>query len=174
MNSSEQHSNSEDSENSEDSAGEAFSDHGRLAGVDYGSKRIGVSISDPGQTLASPLENYQRGDQTQDAKFFQRLVTEEQIVGWVVGLPLHLSGDESEKSAEVRQFAKWLTKLTNLPHRFADERFSSVEAERYLAAGGLTSKKRKQRRDMLAAQILLAAYLESNQQDDDAFGDVAS
>lgn len=156
-----------------DSTGQPFAKQGRLAGVDYGTKRIGVAISDPGQTLSSPLENYQRGDQSQDARFFQRLVREERIVGWVVGLPLHLSGDESEKSTEVREFAAWLTSLTNLPHRFADERFSSVEAERYLAAGGLTSKKRKQRRDMLAAQILLAAYLESHQKDEDTFGDVA-
>jgi putative Holliday junction resolvase len=159
--------------NSSERAEKPFAKQGRLAGVDYGTKRIGVAISDPGQTLSSPLENYQRGDSSQDAKFFQRLVVEEQIVGWVIGLPLHLSGDESEKSAEARAFATWLADLTDLPYRFADERFSSVEAERYLAAGGLTSKKRKQRRDMLAAQILLAAYLESHHQDEEHFGDVA-
>jgi putative Holliday junction resolvase len=157
--------------NTFDSSG-PFPTEGRLGGVDYGSKRIGVAISDPGQVLASPLENYTRGDQNQDLRFFKKLANEERIVGWVIGLPLHLSGDESEKSAEVRLFANWLQQNTDLPYRFADERFSSVEAERYLLSGGLTSKRRKQRRDMLAAQILLATYLESGQKDDDHFDSV--
>ncbi|MEO2008368.1 MAG: Holliday junction resolvase RuvX [Pirellulaceae bacterium] len=146
---------------------------GRLGGVDYGHKRIGVAISDPAQKLASPLENYDRRDLEQDSRFFNQLVKDEQIVAWVIGLPLHLSGDESEKSAEVRVFADWLSGQTGLPHRFADERFSSVQAEAYLIEGGLSAKKRKKRLDMLAAQILLATYLESNMRETDDFGGVS-
>lgn len=158
------------SSDSSDASGSTLPRQGRLAGIDYGSKRIGVAVSDPGQQLASPLENYQRGDLPQDARFFQRIVRDEAIIGWVIGLPLHLSGDESEKSREVREFARWLAEQTGLPYQFADERFSSVEAERYLASGGLTAKKRKQRRDMLAAQILLAAFLESHREPTDLGG----
>jgi putative Holliday junction resolvase len=145
---------------------------GRLGGVDYGHKRIGVAVSDPSQSLASPLKNYECRDKELDARFFCRLANDEQIVAWIIGLPLHLSGDESEKSAEVRVFAEWLAEQTGLPYRFADERFSSVQAEAYLVEGGLSSKKRKKRLDMLAAQILLATYLESNMKNEDNFGDV--
>lgn len=134
---------------------------GRLAGIDYGTVRIGISISDPQRRLASPLTNYSRQATDMDAAFFQKLAKEEEICGFVVGLPLHLSGDESPKSIEARAFGKWLQQTTGLPVRFHDERFSSAGADEFLAEGGLTSKKRKKRRDMLAAQIILSSYLES-------------
>ena len=135
---------------------------GRLAGVDYGTVRIGVAICNAEQTLASPLENYNRRNQKKDAEFFQQLVEEERLVGFVVGLPVHLSGDESQKSIEAREFGKWLQELTGLPVTYYDERFTSVIAEEYLMSAELTKKKRKARLDKLAAQILLTSYLESN------------
>jgi putative Holliday junction resolvase len=135
---------------------------GRLAAVDYGTVRIGVAICDPGQTLASPLENYTRRNRDLDAAWFKKLVAEERIVGLVVGLPLHNNGDESQKSHEARQFAAWLGEITGLPVQLYDERFTSALAEQYLAQGELTKKKRKARLDMLAAQILLASFLESD------------
>ena len=61
-------------------------------------------------------------------------------VGLVVGLPIHLSGDESEKSSEASKFAKWLTKVTGLPHTFQDERFSSFHAEKLLMAADCPQK----------------------------------
>ena len=135
---------------------------GRLAGVDYGTVRIGVAICDPGQSLASPYENYNRRTLELDAAYFKKLVAEERIVGLVVGLPLHNDGNESQKSREARQFAAWLAEQTQLPVQLYDERFTSALAEQYLAAGELTKKKRKARLDMLAAQILLASFLESD------------
>src|SRR5262249_45248960 len=92
---------------------------------------------------------------------FQRLVAEERLVGFVVGLPVHTNGDESQKSAEARLFGQWLHAATNVPIRFYDERYTSVFAEEILGQAKLTSKRRKERRDMLAAQILLSAFLES-------------
>ena len=80
---------------------------------------------------------------------------------FVVGLPLHLDGGESQKSIEARQFATWLTDATGVPVEFFDERFTSVEAEQLLLEAEMTSKRRKRRTDMLAAQIMLSAYLES-------------
>lgn len=135
---------------------------GRLAGVDFGTVRIGIAISDARQTLASPLNNYTRASRDQDARYFQRLVKDESLVGFVVGLPIHMSGDESQKSQEARSFGKWLGEATDLPVDFYDERYSSAIADDFLDAGKLTKKQRDKRRDMLAAQVILASYLESN------------
>ena len=138
-----------------------FPIEGRLLGVDYGAVRIGVSICDPSQTLASPLANYDRRSKELDAKYFRTLIQEEGVVGIVVGLPVHNSGEESQKSLEAREFGAWLTLQTELPVRFYDERFSTAHAQRILGDAKLTKRQRKRRLDMLAAQIILAAYLES-------------
>ena len=79
----------------------------------------------------------------------------------VVGLPIHLSGDESEKSREARKFAEWLGTVTGLPYTFQDERFTSFQAEKLLLAAELSKKKRKERMDKLAAQILLQTFLDA-------------
>jgi putative holliday junction resolvase len=134
---------------------------GRTAGIDYGHVRIGIAISNPERTIASPLENYTRGNIEQDAKRFRRLVAEERIVLFVVGLPLHLDGGESPKSLEARNFGKWLAETTGVPVEFFDERFTSVEAEQALLSADMTRKRRKKRMDMLAAQIMLSGYLEA-------------
>ncbi len=136
---------------------------GRLAGVDYGTVRIGIAVTDPERRLASPLENYTRRGEAADAEFFRRLAAEERIVRFIVGLPVHLDGRESQKSSEARRFGQWLGIVTGVPVEYFDERFTSAEAEQHLSAAKLTKKKRKARLDKLAAQILLAAYLESTE-----------
>lgn len=141
---------------------EEFPAKGRLAGVDYGTVRIGVAITDVDRRLASPYENYTRRNQEADADYFRHIVADECLVGFVVGLPVHTSGEESQKSMEARRFGAWLADVTGLPVRYFDERFTSVEAERHLLDAQMTKKRRKKRLDMLAAQIMLAAYLESS------------
>jgi putative Holliday junction resolvase len=141
--------------------GNAEGTSGRLAGIDYGTVRIGIAITDPGQRIASPLVNYTRQDLTGDAGYFRRLALQEQIVGFVVGLPVHLDGRESQKSIEARQFGQWLQETTGVSVVFFDERFTTAEAEQILAQGELTKKQRKARLDKLAAQILLTAFLEA-------------
>ena len=140
---------------------------GKLAGIDYGTVRIGVAICDPGQSFSSPYENYDRRSEQLDAQYFMALVDEESLVGLVIGLPLHLSGDESEKSIEARAFGAWLGEITGLPVVFHDERFTSSAAEETLLAANLTKKRRKARLDMLAAQLILRGYLESRPLSDD-------
>ncbi len=135
---------------------------GRLAGIDYGTVRIGVAITDPEQRLASPLENYTRRGAAADVAWFKQLAADERLVGFVVGLPVYASGDESQKSREARQFGAWLSELTGLPVRYFDERYTSAHAEALLIDADFSRKQRKQRLDKLAAQILLAAYLESS------------
>ena len=134
---------------------------GRIAAIDYGTVRMGIAISDPSQTIASPLETYQRRDNNEDARRLQRLVEEENVVHFVVGLPVHTNGDESQKSREARAFGSWLNEVTGVAVDYFDERYSTVQAEQLLRDVQMTSRQRKQRRDMLAAQILLSSYLES-------------
>ncbi|MCA9195715.1 MAG: RuvX/YqgF family protein, partial [Planctomycetales bacterium] len=85
---------------------------GRLIGIDYGSVRIGLSVSDESQTWVTPLETYSRKDNNRDAQYFQMLLKKHDAVGWVVGLPIHCDGTESQKSKEVRKFAEWLSTLS--------------------------------------------------------------
>jgi putative holliday junction resolvase len=135
---------------------------GRLAAIDYGTVRLGVAITDPDQRLASPLENYTRRNAALDAKWLAELTAAERIAGFVVGLPVHTSGNESQKSVEARKFGRWVAEVTGLPVALFDERYTSAQAEAVLMDVELTRKRRKERLDKLAAQILLAAYLESD------------
>ena len=136
-------------------------DQGRIAGIDFGTVRIGVAICDPGQQFASPLEVYTRRNIRLDEKYFVELAEQERLAGFVVGLPIHPSGDESEKSGEARQFAQWLQEKTGVRVVMFDERFTTAQAREHLNASQTSGKKRKDRLDKIAAQILLATYLES-------------
>ena len=133
---------------------------GKLAGIDYGTVRIGVAISDPDRIIASPYEIYIRKNERLDAKYFKDFTENERIVRFVVGLPLHLDGRVSEKAQEAISFGKWLSELTGKPVDYMDERFTSVEAGYYLREAKMTLKQRKKRTDKIAAQILLANYIE--------------
>jgi putative holliday junction resolvase len=142
----------------------------RLLGVDYGTARVGLAVSDPERRLASPLATYERRGRDADGRHFKKLVEEEEIGRVVVGLPVHLDGREGQKAAEARQFGAWLAEVTGLPVTFFDERFTTVEAEGFLLAAGLTSKRRKARRDRVAAQILLQSYLDAGCPEESAPG----
>ena len=86
-----------------------------MAGIDYGTKRIGVAITDRDQMLASPYENYDVRGPEKDAVWFREFVEREQVTLFVVGLPVHVSGDESQKSIEARKFGDWLSGVTDRP-----------------------------------------------------------
>lgn len=133
----------------------------RIAGIDYGTVRIGIAIGDLEVGIASAYENYTRRTVGLDAAYFAALAKGERIDRFVVGLPVHLDGGESQKSTEARAFGKWLGETTGVPVEFFDERFTTSEADELLGAAKLTKKQRQARRDQLAAQIMLTAYLES-------------
>ncbi len=134
----------------------------RIAGIDYGTVRIGIALADTEVAIATPFANYTRRTVELDAAYFRALANEEKIACFVIGLPVHLDGGESQKSSEVRGFGEWLTRVTSVPIRFFDERFTTAEADELLAAAKLTKKQRQAHRDQLAAQIMLTAYLESS------------
>ena len=133
----------------------------RILAIDHGNVRLGLAVSDPDRRIASPLANYTRKDLEQDGRYLQQVIEEEGIGQIVIGLPVHLSGEESAQSQAARKFGAWLAKQTELPIVYADERFSTWEAESALWDAGLTHKKRKARRDQVAAQVLLQAYLDA-------------
>ena len=134
---------------------------GRLAGVDYGRRRIGISICDSERMIASPLLVHKTtGDRQVDAMFFLKLVEQEEIVGFVVGLPIHSDGRNSEMSSEVEKFAIWLSEITERPIAFQDERYTSQEASGLLRPARLTRGRKKERHDAVAAQVILSAWLE--------------
>jgi putative Holliday junction resolvase len=135
---------------------------GRVAGVDYGRRRIGVAVCDARRILASPLCVRQTtGDRVADGAFFKKLAAAEELVGFVVGLPVHADGSPSAMSLEVERFAAWLGEVTGLPVALHDERYSSREAAGLLAGVGLTRGRKKERSDAVAAQVVLAAWLEA-------------
>jgi putative Holliday junction resolvase len=133
----------------------------RIAGIDYGTVRIGIATADTEVGIAGAYENYARRSKALDAEYFAALARDERIGRFVVGLPVHLHGGESQKSTEARAFGQWLGEVTGTPVEYFDERFTTAEADHVLGAAKLTKKKRQARRDQLAAQIMLTAYLES-------------
>ena len=135
-------------------------EQGRLAGIDYGTVRIGVAICDPERTMALPYLVYVRRNDKLDDAFFRQFAQDERIVKFVVGLPLHLDGRISDKALEAVAFGEHLTALTGLPVDYMDERFTSVEAIESIQPAHWTTKKRKKKIDAIAAQILLEQYIQ--------------
>ncbi|MDB5311894.1 MAG: Holliday junction resolvase RuvX [Gemmataceae bacterium] len=139
----------------------AFPPRGRLLGVDFGTVRIGLAVSDPDRVISSPLQTYTRLNPQLDATTLKRVAAAEGVVGLVIGLPLHTGGEEGKKAAEARAFGAWLGGVTQLPAVFWDERFTTAAAEDALWDAGLSHRKRRDRRDRVAAQLILQAFLDA-------------
>ncbi len=141
----------------------ALPERGCLFGLDYGSKRIGIAVCDGGHSIASPL-TVLRNDRV-FVPLLREAAAEYAVVGLVVGLPVHMSGDEGEKAREARAFGDSVAAALKLPIVYYDERFTSKMANQAMADAGLSRDKRKARVDMLAAQIMLQSFLDSGKQD---------
>lgn len=135
--------------------------HGPLFGIDFGTKRIGVAISDPEQTMSMPLENYTLRSPDLDAAWLRQLARGYGVRGLVIGLPVHMSGDEGGKAKQARDFGQWAAEATDLPVTWWDERYSSSVADMHLDQTGVSKKRRKSRRDQLAAQVILQSFLDA-------------
>jgi putative Holliday junction resolvase len=150
---------------------DSFPTNGRLAAVDFGSVRIGIAICDPDRILASPLEVHPAADWQSEGEYFRSMATAERISGFVVGLPIHCDGGESQKSEVCRKFARWLAEETELPVRLFDERFTTADAMSRMAGVGYTNKKKKKRVDAIAAQVILESFIEACRYRDDIAGE---
>ena len=128
----------------------------RLLAVDYGERRIGLAVSDPTGTIASPAGFIQRraGKRPPVAAIIAQ-GTELEVEGYVLGLPLDGEGGETERSMEVRRVASELERRTGLPTRLVDERYTTAAALRAIREMGGSTRGRKGDVDSLAATILL-------------------
>jgi putative Holliday junction resolvase len=132
---------------------------GRVLGLDPGTRRIGVAVSDALGLTAQPLEVLEADDPaTMDR--IRELVADLGVETVVVGLPVGLDGSEGAAAAAARRFAGRVAEATGLPVHFQDERFSSVTAERVLLAAGLRRERRRRVQDRVAAAVFLQAYLD--------------
>lgn len=137
-----------------------FPGQGRLAGIDFGTVRIGLATCDPSRSWVTPHDTYHRRSDERDGIFFSEWADREEIVGWVVGLPVHCDGQESQKSREARAFGAWLAERTGRPVAFCDERFTTAEARTLLRTTNLSGSKKKQQLDRIAAYLILKHFLE--------------
>lgn len=135
--------------------------NGRLLAVDYGERRVGLAVSDPTGTIATPAGHIPRraGKRPPVAEIVRRGV-ELEARGFVLGLPLDANGDETPRSAEVRRIAVELEKRTGLPTRLVDERFTTAAALRAMREMGTSTRGRKGEVDALAATMLLRHALD--------------
>ncbi|RCW88133.1 Holliday junction resolvase RuvX [Paracoccus lutimaris] len=133
---------------------------GAIAGLDLGTKTIGVAVSDGLRGVASPLTVIRRTKFTADAEALLKIVADRALVGLVLGLPRNMDGSEGPRAQSTRAFARNLERLTPLPISFWDERLSTVAAERALLEGDTSRKRRAEVIDQVAAGYILQGALD--------------
>jgi putative Holliday junction resolvase len=135
---------------------------GKLAGVDYGKRRIGVAISDPAGRIASPATTLPgAGSADEDARSMLRWAVENEVSAIVVGLPVNMDGSRGPQARTAEEFAEQLRRHGDLLVELWDERLTSLQADQALRSAGLSSAKRRKRRDALAAQLILQSFLDA-------------
>lgn len=133
----------------------------RYLGVDPGGKRVGLAISDPGGTFASPLVVLQRRSFEQIVSEIAAICRTEEVGSLVVGLPLNMDGSHGPMAQEASRLAAALGQATGLPADLWDERLSSENAERHLIDADMSRARRRKTIDKVAAQIILQSYLDT-------------
>lgn len=133
---------------------------GAVAGLDLGTKTIGVAVSDGLRQVASPLSVIRRRKFTLDAADLFQIAAERSLVGLVLGLPRNMDGTEGPRAQSTRAFARNLSRLTELPISFWDERLSTVAAERALLEADTSRRRRAEVIDQVAAGYILQGALD--------------
>jgi putative Holliday junction resolvase len=133
---------------------------GTLIGLDLGTKTIGVATSDPDRRVATAVETIARKNFTTDAARVLRLAAERSAVGFVLGLPINMDGSEGQRVQSTRAFARNLSRLTEAPIMFWDERLSTASAERDLIAADVSRARRAAVIDQHAAMFILQGALD--------------
>ncbi|MBD3804059.1 MAG: Holliday junction resolvase RuvX [Thioclava sp.] len=139
---------------------EALPRTGAVAGLDLGTKTIGVAVSDGLRSVATPLRTIKRRKFGLDAEALLAIVSERDIKGLVLGLPKNMDGTEGPRCQATRAFARNLEKLTDLPVSFWDERLSTVAAERAMLEADMSRAKRAEAIDHVAAGFILQGALD--------------
>lgn len=136
-------------------------EQGRLLAIDFGERRMGISITDELQITAQAKETLTVDRPEEAIAAIEKLVQECQIKGILIGLPLTMSGEEGPMSAKVREFAQQLKQTLSIPVVLWDERLTSLQAERTLREFNKKPSRHKAEIDRLAATFLLRNYLDS-------------
>ena len=134
---------------------------GRVLALDFGSRRIGVAVSDPLGITAQQLSAIRREGDRKDIEAIAAMAGEYGVDTVVIGLPLLPAGTEGTQAAKVRKFALKVQDCLGLPVVPWDERFTTAQAERHLIDAGVRREKRREVRDSLAAALLLQSALDA-------------
>jgi putative Holliday junction resolvase len=136
----------------------------KVIAIDYGLARMGLAISDASRTIAFPIEAISGGDAKTAVKNLLQALESRlgEVDQFVVGLPLHLDGNEGTMAVQAKRFARELEEILGKPVQLWDERLSTCHAEKCLKEGNLTRKKRSKKVDSVAATILLQSYLDTH------------
>jgi putative Holliday junction resolvase len=138
----------------------ALPDGGKLAGLDVGTKTIGLAICDAEWRFAGPLETIRRTKFTQDLASLRKIIEHEHAAGLVVGLPLNMDGTDSPRTQSVRAFARNLAPL-ELPVLLWDERWSTQAVERAMIEADVSRARRAEKVDALAAAHILQGAIDA-------------
>lgn len=137
-----------------------LAENGKLMGLDLGTRTIGVAISDALRMTASPVETIKRIKFTQDAERLAKLVTDHNVTGIVVGLPLNMDGTEGPRAQSTRAFVRNLKQKIDLPIVFWDERLSTMAVTRTMLEADLSRARQAEVVDKLAASYILQGALD--------------
>jgi len=133
----------------------------RIIGLDLGERRVGVAVSDPGGTIASPAGEFKPRGRAEIVETVRRLVAEHGAGRVVVGLPLLEDGSRGEQARRAAGVADALRDALEVPVETWDERYSTDEADRLLREAGRPRRQRRTRRDRAAAAVILQSYLDA-------------
>ena len=134
----------------------------RLLGLDVGAKTIGLALSNVTRMVATPMDLIRRKKLTSDLETLRRLVAEHGVGGLVIGLPIAMDGRERSRAQSVRQFARDLARVVEVPIAFWDERLSTAAVERLLIEEiDMNRKRRRQVVDKIAAGYILQGALDA-------------
>ena len=133
----------------------------RVLGLDVGSKRIGIAVSDPLGVTAQGLTTLQRQNKRLDFEKLETLAREYSVAEVVVGFPLRMSGAEGTQAEKMRRFADELHARLHIPVHLWDERLTSAEANRLLRETDMSIQRRGQVVDQMAAVLILQSWMES-------------
>ncbi len=134
---------------------------GRALGIDFGEKRVGLALSDKSSLIASPYKTIQYISENELISEIEKIVLDQEIEIFVLGLPLNMKGQDSSQTKKVRHFKKMLSVL-DLPIVYEDERFSSILAKNSLVLQNVKTGHNKSEIDRTAAAIILQQYLDKN------------
>jgi putative Holliday junction resolvase len=134
----------------------------RFLGIDYGTVRIGLALSDPTGTLASPLPFLENQSPQQVTTALSELIQTHQIAGLVIGLPRNMDGTYGPSAQKVRDFIGQIQKSISLPITPIDERLTTTQASKQLSGMGLNQKQLRKKVDSSSASLILQQYLDRN------------